>query len=291
MLAAPGLSSYGFTFDNWGANPSGTLGTSVVPGASNVEGSWTQIASGANIARDCHWLEVRVHSGSTSTAQKDMLLDIGVDDAGGSSYAAKISDIVCGGTSNLSTSGGGFGGGIAFLLPIFIKAGSSVAARVQGSNATAGTVRVTAKFFGDPSNPENIPVGQYSETIGTITNSAGVSFTPGNAADGTWVSLGATAREMWWWQLGVQLSSAAIVTSNIYTYVELAYGDATNKITIQREMFNQATTEDIAQLLEANLNWLNCYQYVPAATNIYVRGRSSASGNSGWNAVAIGIGG
>jgi hypothetical protein len=51
---------------------------------------------------------------------------------------------------------------------------------------------VSAKFWGDPSNPECVPVGQYSETIGTISGSAGVVFTPGNAADGAWTSLGTT---------------------------------------------------------------------------------------------------
>lgn len=285
MLAAAGLSSYGFTFDNWGANPSTSPGTSVTPGASNAEGAYTQIASSANISRDCYWISLRISGGGTSASVKDHLLDIGVDPAGGTSYSAVISNIVCG----ESPGAGNVGGPHSFLFPMFIKAGSSVAARVQGSNATAGTVRVIAKFHGDPSNPENVPVGQYSETIGTITSSGGVSFTPGNAADGAWASLGTTTQDLWWWQLAAQASNATITGLN--TYIDLAYGDATNKVVIQRQQHVGSTTELSADLLKSNLLWIDCYKAVPAGSTLYVRGRCQSAPDTGWNAVAIGIGG
>lgn len=291
MLAAPGLSSYGFTYDNWGANPSATPGTSVTPGASNAEGSWTQVASSANISRDVYWISVRILSGATSAAIKDHLLDIGVDSAGGTSYSAVISNIVCGNSGSATSSGGAAPyGGAQFLFPMFIKAGSAVAARIQGSNGTAGTVRVAIKFYGDPSNPENVPVGQYSETIGTITNSGGVSVTPGNAADGTWALLGTTAKEMWWWQLAVQVSNTA-ATANRLTYVDLAYGDATNKTIIQRGLFVQSASEEVDDVWNSNLLWLDSYASVPEGADLYIRGRGDGAPNTGWNAVAIGIGG
>jgi hypothetical protein len=291
MLAAPGLSSYGFTFDNWGANPSLTPGTSIVPGASSVEGSWTRVAASTDISRNVYWLSVWVGGGNTSTATKDHLLDIGFDPAGGTSYAAAISDIVCGESAPLTVTAGAApsAGGHQFLFPLFIPSGSSVAVRIQGSNATAGTVRVAVKFYGDPSNPENIPVGQYSETIGTLASSAGVSFTPGNAADGTWVSLGSTLRDMWWWQLCVQLTNSTITAHE--TYVDLAYGDATNKILLKRELYNTTTAESLAAVLNSNSTWIDSYAYVPSGTNIYVRGRCDSAPDTGWNAVAIGIGG
>ena len=286
MLAAPGLSSYGFTYDNWGANPATNSGTSVVPGASNAEGSWTQVASSANITRDCHWIYVSISAGFVSASQKDHLVDIGVDNAGGSSYTAVISNIVAGESAAFTNGPCGHG----FLFPLLITSGSSVAVRIQGNNATAGTVRVTVKFWGDPSNPENIPLGQFSETIGTIASSGGVGFTPGNAADGAWVSLGTTVQPLWWWQLCVQLSTATAGT-NLMTYVDLAWGDATNKNTIQRQLFTENASEMAADVLKQNLCWLNSYQYVPAGGTLYVRGRCSAAPTSGWNAVAVGVGG
>src|SRR5688572_15189701 len=148
MLLSTPFCSFGFTYDNWGANPSTTPGTSVIPGASNVEGSWTQIASSSNIADDIYWTHFRITDGGTSAAAKGHLLDLGVDPAGGTSYTEVIANIVCG------MSGNDGNPQPHFLFPLFIKSGSSVAVRVQGSNATAGTLRVSARFYGDPSRPE-----------------------------------------------------------------------------------------------------------------------------------------
>lgn len=278
----PGVPNYfGFTFDNWGANPSVTPGTSVVPGASSVEGTFTQVASGANIAEDCYFISLSVIGGATSATSKLHLLDIGVDNAGGSSYTAVISNIACGGSGPGATSQR------TFSLPFFIKAGSSVAVRIQGNAATAGTVRVMIKFFGRPSNPLMVPVGRFSETIGTVTGSSGPVFTPGNAADGAWLSLGTTTNAMWFWQLGIQIDDATM-TANAATYVELAFGDATNKLTILRRMICSTSGEEIADVLG-----IGDYAYcpVPAGSTLYVRGRCNATPDSNYNALAVGIGG
>lgn len=284
MLLAPGFSSYGFKYDNWGANPAGTAGTSVTPGTAGAEGAWTEIAAAASITQDCHWVIIAVHAGATSAQIKDHLLDIGIDPAGGTSYTAFASNIVCGESRSIDVAVGR-----VFLLPMFVKSGSSVAARIQGNNATPGTVRVAAKFFGQPSAPEAAPVGQFSETIGTIASSAGASFTPGNAADGTWVSLGTTTNTMWWWQLGYGISNTTITGE--MTYIDLAYGDGSNKVTIMRQFHTGNTGEGVADHVGANLNFLECYCPVPAGATIYVRGRCNNAPDTGYTAVAIGIGG
>lgn len=286
MLLSPGLSSLGFTADNWGANPAATAGTAVTPGASNAEGSWTQIFSGATVSNDVCWITIRIYAGGTSGSQKDHLLDLGVDNAGGTSYSAVISNIVCGNSPSLIA---GASTPHCFGFPLFVKSGSSIAVRVQGSAATAGTIRVASKIYGLPSDQEALPLGQFSETIGTITNSQGVGFTPGNAADGTWVSLGTTTNAMWWWQLAVQTSNGT--TTALTTYVDLAFGDATNKVIIQRQMFGSNTVEQNTDLWKSNLCWMDSYRKVPGGSTLYVRGRCSGAPDTGWNAVAIGIGG
>lgn len=283
-LFPSGLSRFNFTYDNFGANPSATPGTSVTPGASNVEGSWTQVASSANIAQNIYAFYLRISDGATASAQKDHLLDIGVDPAGGTSYTAVISNIVCGSSGPITAAGG-----FEFIFPLFIKAGSSVAVRIQGSNATAGTVRVGVKFYGLPSRPEAVPVGYFSETIGTITNSQGVSFTPGNAADGSWVSLGTTVLPLWWWQLAFQVSNATITAE--YTTIELAYGDGSNKHIICERMHQGTTSEQIGCVLNPNLFLWEAFCPVPAGATLYVRGRCNNAPDTGYNAVAIGIGG
>lgn len=258
-----------------------TPGVSVTPGASNAEGAWTNIATSANIANDVYGIWLWIMAGNTSGQAKNHLLDLGVDQAGGTSYTAVISNLVCGQSSSAQD------GGRAFYFPLFIKAGSSVAVRIQGSNATAGTVRVAAKFFGKPTHPENIRAGSFSETIGTITNSNGVSFTPGNTGtEGSWVSLGTTVKNLWWWQVGVQIDNAA--TSNLTYHIDLAYGDGTNKHMLleNHRLMCTGTAERIS-----NLEDFNCYGEVPAGSTIYIRGTCSGTSDTGFNGVAVGIGG
>ncbi len=285
MLLPGGLSSFSFTYDNWGANPSSTFGTSVVPGASNAEGSWTEVASSANIAANCYWLTFRVYGGATASNIKSHLLDIGVDPAGGTSYTAVISNLVVGASSGIAGNGNR-----EFLFPLFIKAGSSVAVRIQGSNATAGTVYVPMTFFGSPSHPEVVPVGMFSESLGTITNSNGQSLTPGDAADGSWIDLGATSKAMWWWQLGYQINNGTITAD--YTYIEVAFGDASNKISIFK-IFHIGTAAADSCGVAAQNNMLACaaYKPVPAGAHIYVRGRCNSAPDTGYNVNVVGIGG
>lgn len=281
MLAGAG-SSFDWTYSNHTtATPS--AGTSVIPGASNAEGAWTQVATSANIAQDVCWIRVWVSNGATSTAQKDHLLDIGVDPAGGSSYTAVISNIICGQSAAPSA------GGRWYAFPYYIKAGSSVAVRIQGQNATAGTAFVAVKFYGQPSNPHMVRVGQVAETIGAISNSGGVSFTPGNTnAEGAWVSLGTTTNKLWWWQLCVQISNGT--TTSLGYAIDLAYGDSTNKVMIIENLWMglPGTAEVV---LSSTLNhFMECYREVPAGSEIFVRGTCSSTTLTGWNAVAIGVG-
>lgn len=278
---SPGLAA--FRYDNWGTNPSATPGTSVIPGATNAEGSWTQVASSANIAQDVVGFSLQVTNGATSGQQKSHLLDVGIDPAGGTSYTAAISNIVCGQSGSVIALSGH-----NFYFPLSIKSGSSVAVRVQGNNGTAGTVRVAVRFHGQVSGALALPCGWFSETIGTITNSSGNSFTPGNAADGSWASLGTTTNPMWWWQLGYQISNSS--TSLHATYIDLAWGDGSNKHLIKRLLHGGNTTEQIGDFLGANLNPFESYCPTPAGATLYVRGRCSAAPDTGYDAVAIGIG-
>lgn len=277
------LNSFLWHFSNF-TTPSATPGTAVTPGASNAEGGWTQIASAANMAFDSQLMYIAVGGGSSSGSQKDHLLDIGVDPAGGTSYGAVISNIVCGQTQAVTT------GWDEFVFPLFVKAGSSVAVRVQGSNATAGTVRVVGDFYGRPTNPEMVPVGCYSETIGTITGSAGPTITPGNAAEGTWTSIGTTTKDLWHWQIGLQLSNGTITAQ--YTTFDLAYGDATNKeIILEDVTIGFYGTAEIKASTLRGRSLINATRYVPGGSTIYARARCSTAPTASYNCTAIGIGG
>lgn len=284
MLLSRGLCRYSFRYDNWGANPSATPGTSVTPGASNAEGSWTEIASGASLSQDCYWLSLQISGGASSAAAKNQLLDVGVDPAGGTSYTAFLSNLQVGASPLLTAAGLR-----PFTFPMFVRAGSSVAVRVQGSNATAGTVRAIASLFGQPDRPELAPLGTTSQTFGTVTNSSGQSFTPGNAADGSWVDLGSVSAPLWWWQVGYGIDNGTITAE--YTYIDVAFGDGTNKHIISRVMHGGTTGETCGLALADQLGAYSAFCPVPAGANIYVRGRCNNAPDSGYHATVVGIGG
>lgn len=284
MLHVPGMSAFNFTYDNWGANPASTIGTSVTPGASNAEGSWTQIASSANIAQDCYWLYLKIHSGSTASTIKSQLLDIGIDPAGGTSYTAFLSDLQIGAAPALTAAGAR-----EYIFPIAIKAGSSVAVRIQGVAATAGTVRVAVRFYGQPTRPEVVPRGAFSQTFGSGSNSQGASITPGNAADGSWVDLGSVTSPLWWFQLGYSVANTTVTAE--YTYLEVAWGDASNKHTMFKVMHGGTTNETSGLAAQTQMLACAAYNPVPAGANIYVRARCNNAPDTGYNANVVGIGG
>lgn len=278
------FSKFAFEFNNWPATPAVTgVGTSVIPGASSAEGAWTEIATAANMAHHCYWLYLWVSAGFTSTASKQHFLDVGIDPAGGTAYTARISDIACGGSNGVN----GVGSCHRFRFPLFIQAGSTVAVRIQGSHATAGTVLVACQMLGQPDRPEQVPIGQYSETLGAGAGTLGVSVVPGNAAYGAYAAIGTTTKPTFWWQLGVQLDNAVTAAENLY--FEMSYGDATNKHVITNLFFLTTGTEAQGEVFAGNLSE-RCYAEVPAGSTIYCRAICNNAPDTGYNVTAIGIG-
>lgn len=257
--------------------PSTTPGVSVTPG-SGSKGSYVQLASGANLANDCYGLLLWINTGNTTATIRDLIVDIGLDPAGGTSYAQ------AGGINNIFApqSGNAVQGGRFFYFPLFIKAGTSVGVRGQASVAT--TFRCAAWFYGRPTKPENVAVGTYSETIG-VSGNGGTPFTCGNsAAWGAWTSLGVTTRPLWYWQLAWG-HNVGTTTSQMY-FAELGYGDGSNMVTIIpcMPMFNPGTAE------QSNNSLYDAVWEVPAGGTLYVRGSASGTAET-TEAVAVGIGG
>lgn len=266
---------------NWAyhttGSPSTTPGVVVTP-SSGSEGSWVALASSANIAQDVYGVFVHINAGNTTATQRDIIVDIGVDPAGGTSYVSVISDILC------SQASAFLNGGLSFYFPLFIKAGSSVGARAR-ANSTS-TVRVDTIFYGRPSHPESVFVAQYSETIG-VSGNAGTGFTPGNSgSEGSWVSLGTTTRTLWWWQLGVGIANGT--TTALAYYIDLATGDASNKYMIieNHRIILPGTAEQTT-----NIRLPVGFWEVPAGGTLYVRGTCSGTAVTGFSAIAIGVGG
>jgi hypothetical protein len=257
--------------------PSTTPGVAVTPGSSS-EGSYVQLVSGANLAYDCYRIRLWFNAGNTTGTIRDILADIGLDPAGGTSYSQ------VGGIDNIFVpqASNAVGGGRWFEFPLFIKAGTSVGVRGQASSTS--TFRCAAWFFGRPTNPQNLVFGQYAETIG-VSGNGGTPYTNGNsAAWGSWTSLGTTTRPCWYWQLAFG-HNIGTTTAQMY-FAELGYGDGSNMVTIIPCMpqFNAGTAEASGNPFAWGI-W-----EVPAGGTLYVRGSASGTAET-TEAVAIGIGG
>lgn len=257
-----------------------TLGVAVTP-AVGSKGSWVQTASAANMGRDAVGITVSVSSGTTSATVRAIALDIGVDPAGGTAYTTVISNVLCG-----NATGSGAAGGYSLYFPIRINAGSTVAVRAQGTTTATTTVLVT--FSQGESCPGTVWSGSFSETIGTMSGALGVSYTPGNVAKGSWALLGTTTRNLKYWQASAQLNNTVVAAN--FQYIDLAYGDGTTYVPIFNDLVVSFPTanEDAAQFL-----FPTCQHFcdVPAGSNIYIRAASTSAPATGYNALAIGIGG
>ena len=274
MLLAP-FNEFQWKVSNW----DGLTGTTVTPGTSSAEGTWTQLLSAT--AEEIWAFVLSVSSGNAAGKDKCMLLDIGIDPAGGTNYTAIVNSLACGGTD-------GFPGGYNAVFPLKIPAGSTIAVRVQGFNGTPGTVAVRFTGYGCPSRPELVAAGQCSETVGSVASSKGVSFTPGNAAEGAWASLGVTVADLWNWRVCAQVGNT--IQTALSVNVDLAFGDGTNMVMLIENYIIRTNASEISQYLSHD-NIAGINKFVPAGSTLYVRGYCDAAPNTGWNAVAVGIGG
>lgn len=275
----------GQSFNWWTSNntgrPSATMGTSITPG-NNTMGSYTQLLSSANVANDVFGVLININSNNVAAAVRDALVTIGVDPAGGTAYTDTIPTLLgsCAGASTF--------GGIWYYFPLWIRAGSSVAAKASVNNATVGTLRVFIRVFGQPTQPECVKVGTYVDAYGVTTGtSSGTAVTSGTTSEGAWTTLATSiARGAWWWQCGMgcaDTTMAALVYS-----MDLGIGDGTTK----RVVINDALV--IADGTE-RLNWpaqiIGCEFDSPIGRNVYGRLQCSGTADASLSMAAYGLGG
>lgn len=273
------------SFEWWTSNntgrPAAALGTSITP-AQNTMGSYTQLLSGASVANDVFGIYVMINSNAVSAAARDTLVTVGVDPAGGTSYTDTINNLMgsCAGAATL--------GGVWYYFPLWIRAGSSIAAKASVNNATVGTLRVYTQVFGLPTNPEAIKVGTYVDSFGITTGtSSGTTVTSGTTSEGAWTALATSiSRSCWWWQLGMGCNDTTM-TALVYA-ADLASGDASNKrLVINDQLFLAGASESIVSLPMTT----GCEMDVSAGVNLYGRLQCSGTADSALSLAAYGVGG
>lgn len=282
MIRAPKLNHWRYRTGNTvNTRPSSTLGTSITPG-NNTYGSYTQILAGGSITEDCYLMQLKFHSVAVAAAAKDMLITIGIDPSGGSSYTDWVTHLLA------SCAGTVANGGIVYTFPLFVPAGAALAAKASVNNATVGTVRVDVRLFGLPTAPETIRWGTYVDTFGAVTGSSrGTAVTSGGASEGSWTNLGTETREHWWWQVGMGVNDS---TMSLLTYfADLAHGDGSNKVTIFDDVLFSSTTGE--ELNRQNFIDHDCYAQTNGSEDIFGRLQCSGTADSNTSLCAYGVGG
>jgi hypothetical protein len=260
--------------------PAAAFGTLVTASASaNTKGSYANVITTAT-EYDSYYIVININSGATSTAVKNYLVDIGIDEAGGTSYTVKIPDLYACDASPYTV------GGVWYSFPLFIKAGSTIGARTQCDTGSA-TAYVNIQLFGQPTNPDIIKCGSYVEALGVDTSqSRGTSITMGTTSEGAWTSVGSPTNNLWFWQAGYGVNDASISLAVID--IDVSAGDVTNKKELIYNMLVTCTsTEQITKLPYT----LGCVGYVDESETVYTRAQSSAASDTLPMIAVYGLGG
>jgi hypothetical protein len=265
------------------------LGTSLTSGAAHTLGSTTQVL--AALAEDAYGILIVVNGATTTGTARNGLINIRVDPAGGTAWTDLIPNLQTAYAGFLSHATAGLTGYAHYYFPVFIKAGSTVGANYQATQATQ-TAGVWVTVYGKPSRPGLLRCGSYVEAFGADTaNSRGTSVTAGtgSAEAASWTQLGSnTTRPFWWWQLGVSPTDATINVTNAMW--DLAAGDVTNKDMILENQLHLCHTTETGM---GFLNAVNAYREVPSGVGLY--SRVSTNGVAGDyatpTAIAYGVGG
>jgi len=257
MFHVPSINTFQFNAGTFTGRPGTTMGVVVTP-ATGSYGSYVEIISDTLITEDCYGILINMNDCWLASNARRRIVDIGIDPAGGTSYVSVIPDLLCTNASAYSNTGVG---GHYYYFPLFIKAGSAIAARARGNGIQP--IYVAAQVYGKPTNLELLKYGSKVKAYGvTVANPpTGVSVTPGTANRGNWVALGtiASGDNPWFWQYGVD-SSLTVLGSEVFA-VDIGIGDATNKaLAISAARFRENNTEQITKDLHLD----GAYQAAPA---------------------------
>lgn len=237
-----------------GTQPVAAQGTAITPGNLSY-GSFAQIPvmNGANTATsdDSCEVEVCVNTVGISATARDCLVRIGWDPAGGTSYGVaaltSIDHLLASCASAYMAGTGGLGGGVTYRFPLRIPAGSTLAAQAMVNSATVTAINVFSRLRCRPSRPNLLYVGNFVDTYGiTLASAAGTAVTPGTAARGAYVSLGALTKTYGFMEFGLGCNDSTMV--NLGYEVDIAIGDVTNKdIIIESAPITASNAETITK--------------------------------------------
>lgn len=206
-----------------GTRPANGWGTSVTP-AQNAYGSYANLGV-LSTSYTGYGLWLNVNSANVSAIARQMVITVGIDYAGGTTFTDWINGILVTGAGLYQN--GGTNAPIWFYFPIIVPAGASLGVKASCSAATLTAFTVEARTAIRPQGP----VGWYGTRVtsyGTNATTFGTAITPGTTAEGAWTAISGTLTVKHRY-LEVGLGSTTNAMSNNIVHVDVGVGDATNK--------------------------------------------------------------
>ena len=281
MLHVPFGGGFGLVTPSWGTTrPAAANGVSVTPSTTNAYGTYVQLH--AATTADAYGIWININTNAGSAASRASAIQIGIDEAGGTAYVARIPDLLCGGASSYTVFGGFW-----YYFPLYIPKGSSVAVAARGSVATAFNVGTILNQ--EMRDPSSLRMGTFAQAIGVTlgaATAAGVTIVPGTTAEGAWTAIGpVTTRRMWWWQFAFQTTTADTAWSAQSFHVDIAVGNATTKDIMFTDMY--VCTDAAENMIKPAGGG---YYDVPAGSQLYARVQASGTLDA-HNLAIYGLGG
>lgn len=270
-----------------GTQPVAAQGTAVTPGNLSY-GAFAQVLAATS---DDSWeVEVGINSVGITATARDCLVTVAWDPAGGTNYGVaagtSISHLI--GSCATAYVGGtsGSGGGVVYRFPLRIPAGSTIAAQAMVNSATVTAINVYVKLRCRPSRPDLLYRGEYVDTYGaSVGAAAGTAITPGTAADGAYVSLGALTRRASYFEVGLGCNDATM--GNLGYEVDVALGDVTNKdIVIENAVWVVNNAEMMTKQAGVGRE-----AEADSAATIFVRAQCNTTPDSAISAAVYAVGG
>lgn len=217
-------------------------GTTITAGGTaHTKGAYSAGQLIASADEDCYGITVQVGEIFVAATDTSFLLDIGVGASG--SERDLIQNLDCWGAATVG--GSSHGASKAWFFPVFIAKGERVAARAQAL-AVSDTANV-AIWLHQACAGWGMEVPTLWESLGTITNSDGVSVTPASGAFGSWTTiLDPITKPYKWWHIGLGALNDTTIATGGRALVEIGFGDTSAAVTtIGSWVFGMQTSEVI----------------------------------------------
>lgn len=256
--------------------PATAMGAALTPGTGGY-GSWVNLIG--TTATETQRVHVVMSGNGGSGTCNNVIVKLGIDYAGGTSYTDLTPGLICGSAGAVFASGRA---GVGYMFPLCIPAGAAIAAAAYGSS----TVPIDCLVTLTTGAMQPMQAGRVIEAIGLASNYVGTAVTAGTTSEGAWTSLGTTSRDLWAWELGMQVNSSDTNWGGSHWSFDLAWGDASNKHIILEEVFASFNSaESMYKQAHPSL------AVVPAGATIYARAQQSAAVNDPVVVTAYGVGG